>query len=213
MEPRGVTGPRPARGGVRVIAACGAPSVWSDGGRATVLSCIGCGRIDTAQQCAGTCGEHRLEIVPAAAHDRLLAVLAAERDREERLRAFVERLAAGAPSAAAYRSLRAEARELVAAAPPAEEPAERLLTWACGGCGRVEAEAPCVGVCTDAPLDVVRADIHDRRREALEACRARVRSLTAPVRLAAFTTPRPAGDWPAHVRALQRVADERLARL
>jgi hypothetical protein len=213
MEPRGVTGPRPARGGVRVISACGAPSVWSAGGRATVLSCIGCGRIDTAQQCAGTCGEHRLEIVPAAAHDGVVAALAAEREREERLRAFAERLSAGVASEAAYRSLRAGARELIATAPPAEEPAERLLTWACGGCGRVEAEAPCVGVCTDAPLDVVRADVHDRARAALEACRGRVRSLTAPVRLAAFTTPRPAADWQAHVRALQRVADERLARL
>jgi hypothetical protein len=211
VEPRGVNGPRPARGGVRVIAACGAPPVWSAGGRATVLSCIGCGRIDTAAQCAGTCGERRLEIVPAVAHERVASRLATERDRAQQLRAFCERLMTCELGESAFRSLRAEARSLVRDPEPwDDEPAQRLTTWACGGCGRVEADAPCVGICTDAPLDVVRASVHDEARAELERWRARVHELAGVARLVAFTTPRD-GNWAVHLRALQRVAGDRAA--
>jgi hypothetical protein len=105
-------------------AACGAPAVWSADGRVTVSSCIGCGRIDTAQQCAGTCGEHRMEIVAAAAHDRAVARLGAERRRADALRAVIDRLAAQGVVddwGSAYRRLQAQARDalraLAAAAP------------------------------------------------------------------------------------------------
>jgi hypothetical protein len=174
-----------------------------------MLSCIGCGRIDTAQQCAGTCGEHRLDIVGAAAHDHMLDALAAERRRLRGLRAFVERVVRCEPGE--YAAVRADARSLLSAPQRAgDAPAPRLTTWACGGCGRVEAEAPCVGICTDAPIDVVRASVYDEARAELATVRARVGELVAVARLVAFTQPRD-GDSEAHLHALKRVADERVA--
>jgi hypothetical protein len=175
-----------------------------------VLSCIGCGRIDTAQQCAGTCGEHRVEIVPAAAHDRAAARLLAAQGRVDALVALTARLvAAHVPGAdgveVAYRALQAEARAVLRATPAfegADDPAERLAVWSCGCCGRMEAEAPCVGICTDVRLEVVRGDVHDEVRAHLEAVDARLRDLTALVRQVAFVTPR-AGQWDATFRVLQ----------
>lgn len=192
------------------VAGCGAPSVWSPDGRATVLSCIGCGRIDTTQQCAGTCGEYRREIVPAAAHDRAAARLDACRGHVETLVALTARLAGHVPGAdgveVAYRALQAEARAALHAMPAAAEadegPPERLVVWSCGCCGRMEAEAPCVGICTDERLEVVRGDVHDAVRANLEAVDARLGELTALVRQLAFVTPRDDG-WEASFRALQ----------
>jgi hypothetical protein len=187
---------------------CGAPSLWSGDGRATVLSCIGCGRIDTAQRCAGTCGEHRLEIVPAAAHDHTVARLEAERMRAEALVAVTARLAAHASGTdgweAAYRTLQAEAREVLHALPAAgtQEPEQRLTVWSCGCCGRVEAEAPCVEVCIDEPLDVVLGGVHDEVCGQLESVGSRVRELRGLVGRLAFATPR-ADGWEASFLALQ----------
>ena len=191
---------------------CGAPSVWSPEGRATVLSCIGCGRIDTAQGCAGTCGEYRLEIVPAAAHDGTAARVAARRARLNAFTALAARLAAHAPGTdgweVSYRAFQAEARAVlhtVAAAPERTDldaDVERLTVWSCGCCGRVEAEAPCIGVCTDERLEVVRADVHDEVRAELESMTAPLRDVSAVVRQLAFVTPRP-GGWETTFRALR----------
>jgi hypothetical protein len=194
---------------------CGSPSVWSADGRATVLSCIGCGRIDTAQQCAGTCGEYRLEIVAAAGHDRVLARLDAERRRGGAFGAVVRRLTELDPPddafEAAYRSLQGQARAVLRSLPAADgegdgdEPAERLPVWSCGCCGRVEAEAPCVGVCTDERLEVVRADVHDEVCGQLRRAAEHARDLSALVRGPASVTPRP-GGWEASFQGLQRRA-------
>ena len=192
-------------------AGCGAPSVWSADGRAIVLSCIGCGRIDTAQQCAGTCGEYRLEIVPAATHDAAIARLDAERRRAQVLGAATERLAdhASTPDGwqAAYRALQADAREVLrdlATAPGdnADDPEQPLAVWSCGCCGRVEAEAACIGVCADERLEVVRGSVHDGVRAELEVVGSRVGKLNGLVRQLAYVTPR-AGGWEAGFRALQ----------
>jgi Fe-S-cluster-containing hydrogenase component 2 len=197
---------------VQAPAGCGAPPVWSADGRATVLSCIGCGRIDTAQQCAGTCGEHALEIVAAADHDSARARLGVARSRAEALRAVTARLAAH-PEAddceSAYRALQAEARAVLLALPAAVDAssAERLAVWSCGGCGRVEAEAPCVGVCTDEQLEVVRADVHDEVRTELARVDAGGNELLSLVRRLASVTPRP-GGWEASLRALRDRARE-----
>jgi hypothetical protein len=197
------------------VAGCGAPPIWSDAGRAWILSCIGCGRIDTPQQCAGTCGEHRLEIVPAAAHDLAAAQLGAERARADALGAVTARLAAHAhaPSPdgweAAYRTLQAEAREVLhtLTAAASDEPAEPRTVWSCGCCGRVEAEAPCVEVCIDEPLEVVRADVDDEVRAQVESVGSRVRELRGLVGRLAFATPR-ADGWETSLRALQGRARE-----
>ena len=189
---------------------CGAPSVWSRDGRAIVLSCIGCGRIDTAQQCAGTCGEYRQEIVPAAAHDRAAARLDVDRRRRDALVALTARLAAQAPGAdgveVAYRALQAKARAVLRALPAAAEDGDpspgRLAVWSCGCCGRMEAEAPCLGVCSDERLEVVRGDVHDGVVAQLDVVQAQLRELTALVRQVAFVTPH-AGHWEVTFRALQ----------
>jgi hypothetical protein len=192
---------------VQSPARCGAPPVWSTDGRATVLSCIGCGRIDTAQQCAGTCGEHPLEIVAAADHDRARARLGVARRRADALRAMTERLAAHSEAddcVSDYRALQAEARAVLLALPAADDDpsAERVAVWACGGCGRVEAEAPCVGICTDERLEVVRAGVHDDVCAELARVGAGENALLTLVRRLALVTPRP-GGWEASLRALR----------
>jgi Fe-S oxidoreductase len=192
--------------------------VWSAGGRATVLSCIGCGRVDTAQQCAGTCGEYAAEIVPAAAHDRAAARLEGLRRHVDALVALTARLAAHGAGAddveVVYRALQAEARAVLRALPAAEEDddaaPERLAVWSCGCCGRMEAEAPCVGICTDERLEVVRGDVHDEVLAQLRAADARRHELSGLVRRLAFSTPR-AGGWEASFRALRRRARELVA--
>jgi hypothetical protein len=196
----------------RGVARCGAPPLWSADGRATVLSCIGCGRINTAQWCAATCGEYRLEIVPAAAHHAVAARLAVERRRADALGALTARLAAYVPGPdgpePAYRALQVQARAVLRGLPAPEADgdgdgqADRLEVWACGCCGRVEAEAPCVEVCIDEPLEVVRGDVHDDVLAQLASVEARLRELTALVRQLAFVTPR-AGGWEPSFRALQ----------
>jgi hypothetical protein len=217
--PTRAAAPRPgADGRAAGASGCGAPSVWSADGRATVLSCIGCGRIDTAQQCAGTCGEYAAEIVPAAAHDRAAAGLDRHRRHVDALVALTARLAAhdlGADDVAVvYRALQAEARAVLRAMPAAGEDGdaapERLAVWSCGCCGRMEAEAPCVGICTDERLEVVRSDVHDRVLAQLRAVDARRRELSVLVRQLAFATPR-AGGWEASFRVLQRRARELVA--
>ena len=191
-------------------ARCGAPPVWSAGGRATVLSCIGCGRIDTAQQCAGTCGEHPLEIVAAADHDGARARLGVARTRTAALGAMTGRLAAHSEAddcESAYRALQAEARAVLRALPAVgDDPsAERLAVWSCGGCGRVEADAPCVGICTDEQLEVVRAGVHDEVCAELAGIGVKENELLTLVRRLAFVTPRP-GGWEASLRALRGAA-------
>jgi hypothetical protein len=190
---------------------CGAPSVWSPDGRATVLSCIGCGRIDTAQQCAGTCGEYSAEIVAATAHDRARVRRAAARARLDALTALTRRLAAHPPvddARAAYAELQDQARQTLRELPrdgPADDRAERLAVWSCGCCGRMEAEAPCIGVCTDELLDVVRGDLHDELIAEVQALDARVGALRALVRQLAFVRPRD-GSWAANLRVMQQRA-------
>ena len=192
----------------RTPTGCGAPPVWSAGGRATVLSCIGCGRIDTPQQCAGTCGEYAVEIVPAAAHDRTGARLAAARARVDALDGLTRRLAAH-PDVddwqAAYTALQADARAALRDPPtvaPVDERVAPIATWSCGCCGRMEAEAPCIGVCTDERLEVVRGDVHEQLVEELRAVDARLSALSALVRQLAFARPRD-GTWAANLRALR----------
>jgi len=43
--------------------------------RIKVWQCIGCGRIDDPQPCAGICEDRKVEYVLAAEHDRVVALL------------------------------------------------------------------------------------------------------------------------------------------
>ena len=37
------------------------------------------------------------------------------------------------------------------------EPVETVEAWQCVGCGRLQAERPCIGVCTDKKIELVQA--------------------------------------------------------
>ena len=75
--------------------------------------------------------------------------------------------------------------------------AETIKAWQCIGCGRVEADAQCLGICEDRPVRLVSAADY----EALEAF----------VRRLAASTPRN-GQWEKSYRALQREARALLAK-
>jgi hypothetical protein len=75
--------------------------------------------------------------------------------------------------------------------------AETIKAWQCIGCGRVEADAQCLGICEDRPVRLVSAADY----EALEAF----------VRRLAASTPRN-GQWENSYRALQGEARALLAK-
>ena len=60
---------------------------------------------------------------------------------------------------------------------------ETIKAWQCIGCGRLEASAPCVGVCRDQPVELVDAS-------AYEAVLARAEALERVVRRLTITFPR-----------------------
>lgn len=69
--------------------------------------------------------------------------------------------------------------------------AQTIKAWQCIGCGRVEADGRCIGICEDRPVRLVSAADY----EALEAF----------VRRLALSTPRE-GQWERTYRALQQEA-------
>ena len=69
--------------------------------------------------------------------------------------------------------------------------AQTIKAWQCIGCGRVEAHAPCIGICEDRPVRLVSA--------------ADFELLEAFVRRLASSTPRD-GQWQRSYLALQREA-------
>jgi hypothetical protein len=44
---------------------------------------------------------------------------------------------------------------------------ERMKAWQCIGCGRIESDATCVGICQDVPISVVSAADYDALRQFL----------------------------------------------
>lgn len=87
----------------------------------------------------------------------------------------------------------------------AQSPDPRFKAWECIGCGRIEAPQPCLGICQDRAVELVRADDY----QALQADNAQMRELI--LRLAR-TSPRD-GQWQAGYRALQARASELLETL
>lgn len=74
--------------------------------------------------------------------------------------------------------------------------AERLKAWECTGCGRLEGQRPCIGICQDRPVELVYAGEYD--------------ALVTLVRQLALATPR-AGEWEQSYRALQARARKLLS--
>jgi len=75
---------------------------------------------------------------------------------------------------------------------------ERLKAWQCVGCGRLESQAPCLGICRDVPVEVVSAADYDAAREQADALRLFLRQIV-------LSSPRE-GGWERSYRALQRQA-------
>ena len=75
--------------------------------------------------------------------------------------------------------------------------AQTIKAWQCIGCGRLESDAPCLGICQDRPVQLVGLCDY----EALEAF----------VRRLAHSTPRE-GQWESSYRALQKEARSLLGR-
>ena len=80
---------------------------------------------------------------------------------------------------------------------------ETIKAWQCIGCGRVEASAPCVGICRDEPVELVNAD-------AYRAALARAQVLEEVVRRIALTFPK-AGESERAWMSLQQAARKAMA--
>ena len=72
-----------------------------------------------------------------------------------------------------------------------------MKAWQCIGCGRLEAESACIGICQDRPVELVYASDYVE--------------LERLVRQLAHTSPRE-GQWEQSYRALQKRARELLGK-
>ena len=89
---------------------------------------------------------------------------------------------------------------------------DRVQTWQCIGCGRIESPQTCIGVCEYRKAEFVYAFEHDQVVAKAAAARRQADALLALVRQLACTTPRQ-GEWERSYRALQDQARNTLAAL
>lgn len=89
---------------------------------------------------------------------------------------------------------------------------ERMTAWQCIGCGRIEGQQPCIGICQDRKVDFVYASEYDEALAQLALARGQAEALASLVRQLARTTPR-AGEWERTYRALQERARRALEAL
>ena len=75
---------------------------------------------------------------------------------------------------------------------------QRMKAWQCSGCGRIESNATCRGVCQDVPISVVSASDYDAARRELGELRLFLQQLVR-------TSPRD-GEWQRAYRAVQKCA-------
>lgn len=164
-------------------------------------TCIGCGAMALAGSCESGCGEEKLVLVRADAHDTLTELDLQARRSIDALSPVFEDLTCGNPGtdadhAHSYARLRAAARAALPSAggsraPAGEdvrEPAEPVTAWSCPGCGGLDAPQPCLGICLWRPVEWIDRDSYERERAkvlpTLEAAE-RLRSLAC--RLASVT--------------------------
>jgi hypothetical protein len=75
---------------------------------------------------------------------------------------------------------------------------ERMKAWQCIGCGRIESNATCLGICEDVPITVVSAADYDALRRERDELRLFLQQL-------AHSSPR-GGEWERSFRAAQQRA-------
>ena len=66
-----------------------------------------------------------------------------------------------------------------------------IQAWQCIGCGKLQAEAPCVGICQDRQVELVSAGDYEALFNANQNLESRVESLMQLIRKLALVTPRP----------------------
>jgi hypothetical protein len=86
---------------------------------------------------------------------------------------------------------------------------ERIVAWACIGCGRLEAPQPCIGVCRDIKVELVASDDYDQAVARADAAIVQAQHMAGLLRALAWSTPRD-GEWERSYRALQAQARELL---
>lgn len=80
---------------------------------------------------------------------------------------------------------------------------EYIKAWECIGCGRLEAQQTCLGICQDRPVQLVYASAYEDIAAENRLLEQRVAQLEALVRALVGTLPR-AGQWEASFLALQK---------
>jgi hypothetical protein len=88
---------------------------------------------------------------------------------------------------------------------------ERTKAWQCIGCGRMESQATCIGICQDRPVEIISAVDYDALAAETADLRGEVEALRLFVRQLATVSPR-GGDWEAVYRSLQAAANRVLAK-
>lgn len=79
---------------------------------------------------------------------------------------------------------------------------DRFKVWQCIGCGRIEGEQPCIGICEDRPAELVYASEYDRALKRGDEARRRIDLVEGFLRRLASTTPS-AGGWERSYRHFQ----------
>ena len=79
----------------------------------------------------------------------------------------------------------------------------RTKAWQCTGCGRLESQQTCIGVCQDRPVEIVSAAHYDAAKEEAESAQRRLDELRLFLRQLASVSPR-RGEWESSYKALQR---------
>lgn len=74
----------------------------------------------------------------------------------------------------------------------------RAKAWQCVGCGRIESQQQCLGICRDVPVEIVSAADYDAARAEVEALRLFLKQVV-------LSSPRESG-WERSYRALQERA-------
>lgn len=82
---------------------------------------------------------------------------------------------------------------------------ERTKAWQCIGCGRIESQATCMGICQDRPVEIVSASDYDQLAAQAAALREEVEGLRLFVRQLSTVAPK-GGDWEGVYKSLQAAA-------
>lgn len=88
---------------------------------------------------------------------------------------------------------------------------ERIKAWQCIGCGRLERQATCVGICQDVPVEMVSLADYMALEAQIAGLRAELQELRLFVRQLAGVSPR-GGAWERVYKDLQSAAHRLLNR-